>query len=208
MSSGDVELLDILYSVANDNEARLQVGDLATGKGVGQDVAFLSADGFLGLPNPPAAGAAGQAIVLTLGNDRFVIASLDGRYTAVLGTMAPGDRAIVSNCDARLKLSQAGNSIALSSTNMTVALDGAGGTVTASNGSTELQLTSTSASMSVAGGGSVTVDAAATVLRFGGVIMTLSAAGIAFVVPAVVGLPPGPVPVPGFTINGVPVTVP
>jgi hypothetical protein len=200
MSSGDVELLDILYSVANDNEARLQVGDLATGKGVGQDVAFLSADGFLGLPNPPAAGAAGQAIVLTLGNDRFVIASLDGRFSAVLGTMAPGDRAIVSNCDARLKLSQAGNSIALSSTNMTVALDGAGGTVTASVGSTQVQLTTTSASMSLAGGGSVTVGAAAVTLAVGGTTLVVDVTGVHITTAP---------PVPGaLVINGTPVTVP
>jgi hypothetical protein len=200
MSSGDIELLDILYSAVDDDQPQLKVGDAATGKGVGQNVSFLASDGFVSQPlAPDDTGAAAQGLVLTLGNDRFVIASIDGRYFGRAGSLSPGDRAIVSNCDACLLLSMAGNSVALQSTNMAVTLDGAGGHVTAQNGNTTMQLGATSGSMSVSGGGSATASATNVVLQFGPVTLTVDATGVTIASTA------GPTV---LRVNGFAVTVP
>jgi hypothetical protein len=179
MSSGDLELLDILYSAVDDGEPQLKVGDAATGKGVGQNVSFFASDGFVSQPIPPdSTGAAAQGLVATLGNDRFVVASIDGRYFGKAGSLSPGDRAIVSNCDACLLLSMSGNLIALKSTSMAVTLDGAGGNITATNGSTTMQIGASSGSMGVSGGGSVSVSSTNAVLQLGAISLTVDATGV------------------------------
>jgi hypothetical protein len=133
MGAGDLELLDLTYVVSSDDEPRLKVGDLATGDGVGQDCAYLCTDGFISFPNPPDSTGAAQGIAWTPGNDRFIIACQDGRYNGKAGTVAPGDRAIVSKSDAALKLTQASNKIQLLALaqGLAVTVDATGNSVSA-----------------------------------------------------------------------------
>jgi hypothetical protein len=203
MGAGDLELLDILITDDDDDVPRLKVGDQFSGKGVGQDCAFLSPDGFIGLPNAPdGTGACAQALTLTMGNDRFVIASMDGRYAAKTGNLSPGDRAIVSNCDASLQLSQADNKIQLlaESQSMEVTLDASAQTVTAKVGSNEITVGTSSASMSVSGGGSVSCDATSITLTLG--LLQLTMIGTTLNIATTSG-PPAI-----LQVNGVPVAVP
>lgn len=133
MGAGDLEVLDLFTASDSDDEPRLQVGDVTSGKGVGTDCAYLANDGFISQPNPPdGTGAAASAVVWTPGNDRFVIAAMDGRSNAKAGMLAAGDRAIVSNCDAAFKLTQAANTVQLLALlqSMEITLDASAGKLT------------------------------------------------------------------------------
>jgi hypothetical protein len=143
MGAGDLELLDVSYTADSDDEARLKIGDNASNAGVGTDCAYLATDGFVSMPNPPDGNGSATCIAWTPGNDRFVLAAMDGRYNDKAGSLNPGDRAIVSNCAAYLKLSQSGNSISLASTNTGVSCDGTGGKVTLYAGTLSVTLDGT-----------------------------------------------------------------
>lgn len=129
MGAGDLELLDLIYDDDGSSDLpRLKVGDQASNAGVGQDCVYLATDGFISQPiGPDGNGACASAIVWTPGNDRLVISAADARYNSKAGSLAAGDRAVVSNCDAFLKLTQAANKIQLAATpeSMEITLDAA-----------------------------------------------------------------------------------
>lgn len=195
----DFEPLDITHVSTDDDEPRVKVGDQRTGEGVGQDCAMLTSVGFVGIPEgPDADGATGQALVMTLGNDRFVLGVLDGRFNGKAGALSPGDRAIVSNCDAAVILSKSGNSITVKSTNCSVVVDGQAGTITLTVGDTFLTLDDDSIVGAVAGGGSLELTGVGAALSFGATTFAVNAAGA-----NLTSTPPAT-----LKVNGVPVTVP
>ena len=216
MGAGDLEPLDLLYTDASDDdEPRLKVGDQASGAGVGQDCAYLATDGFVSLPNPPDAnGGCATGVCWTPGNDRIVIAASDSRYNGKAGTLAAGDRAIVSNCDAFFRLSQAGNSITLGSAGMSVELDGVAGKITASTALGGFQVGPSGVGASWTPGGnivaSMNLTSAYASIAFGGpagvcsIVLKADGSIAVLTVPGS-GTPSSPS---GVTINGVPLVVP
>lgn len=210
----DFEPLDIVFTDASeDDEPRLKIGDAASGAGVGQDCQYLATDGFVSMPNPPDSNGAATGLSCTIGNDRVVIACMDGRYNGKAGTLAPGDRAIVTNADACLKLWRGSNKIQLlaSAQGMEVTLDANAREVKATAGPTTMDLTQTTATMAFQSG-PVTAQAFANatgiVLSFVGpgvfasLAVTSAGALIINTVPGAGGSPSG------VTINGVPLVVP
>jgi len=199
----DIDIADLTLTVTESGEIRVNVGDKATGKGFGAAVPLFGADGFVGAPNADDDAGCAQAIQLTQGNLRLAFAPRDNRYSDKAGALQPGDRAIVSDCDARLKLSQSGNSIALFSTNMGLALDGAGGNINLSNGPTAVTVGSTGFTISWSGSGvslAVNITGLGIALSYtvGPVTssITLGAGTVAIVAPN------------GVTVNGIPLAVP
>jgi hypothetical protein len=212
MSGDDFELLDALYGVGDDGEARLQVGDATSGTGVGQDCMFLSTDGFIGLPNPPDALGNGQVVAWTPGNDRLVVASLDGRYSGKAGTLVPGDRAIVSNCDSYFLLKQATDTITLASTGISLELNGPAGKITASTALGNVVLGPNSVGAAWVPGGGLNV--ALNLDSSGASLSCFSSAGLASIVlgsdgsVVIIAVPGAGGSPSGVKVNGVALIVP
>jgi hypothetical protein len=215
MGAGDLEVLDILVTTDSDGEPRLKVGDYASGQGVGQDCIFLAATGFVSQPNPPdGSGNCGTAIAWTPGDDRLVIAAIDNRYIAKAGGLSLGDCAIVSNCDAYLKLTQAGNTITLGALaqGLTLSVNAAAQSVgmATSKGALQIGPTGIGANWLPGGGINVAFNMTSTLaeLSFAG------PAGLAAIVLGVDGsvkitaLPGAGGGPQGVTINGQPLVVP
>ena len=164
--SGDILTADILATEATDGEVRAQLGDAALGKGFAQEVAIYGVDGFVGRPNPPdAEGNAAQALYLQDGDDTQIIGTRDNRWADKVGTIEPGDRAIISSGEARFLLKNERDAIVLytaDSTGKGLLLD-MGGTEKeikiVNAGKTFITMTQSSIVMGVDGGGSLTIDA-------------------------------------------------
>ncbi len=213
MGAGDLEPLDLLYTAQGDDEPRLKVGDQASGAGVGQDCAYLATDGFISLPNgPDGTGACATGICWTPGQDRIVIAASDGRYNDKAGTLAAGDRAIVSNCGAYFKLSCAGNAVGLFGPTAGCQVNGGTNTVslyTALGGLT-INGSGVGAAWEPGGGVNVTMN-----LTSAGLVLAVSSpAGLCSITLgvngalALVAVPGAGGSPSGVTVNGVPLTVP
>lgn len=182
-----IEIADVMLSAIVDGEVRVNIGDKVDGKGFGASIGYWGVDGFPSRPNPTSAAGAAQAVYLTQGNQRRVIASRDNRFVGPFGDLGEGDRAIVSDCDAGLHLDQSANTIAL-----------------ASDGGARIEAGPSSVTLTF-GGCTVTMSDAALTLAFasaaGGPVLSsivLSATGVAIVTP---------VP-PTVTVNGIALTVP
>lgn len=107
---------DVTLSTLDEEtkEVRLNLGDARANTGIAANVGYWGLDGFISRPNDsgnsgPEDGAC-QALYLQDGNNKKVIATRDNRFTEFVAELAPGDRAIVSNCQARffLKKERAG----------------------------------------------------------------------------------------------------
>jgi hypothetical protein len=176
----ELDIVDVTFSAGTSGEARINLGDIATGRGYAASVTvWSSGDGFVGLPNAPTAGGqAAQALMLTHGNQRLALAIRDTRWDGQAGTLAPGDRRILSDCDAALLLRQAANSIELLSTDVGVLVDGEAGAVTVSKGDNTITVDETGARIAVGTGCSISATAAGIVLAFGATTLTVNAAGV------------------------------
>lgn len=198
-----LELCDLIATRTENGEVRVRVGNQASGEGWGSDVSvWSSGDGFLSSPAPPDAnGNVALGVLLTIGNAKVVIASRDTRYQSKGGTLAAGDRAIVSNCDAALFLSQSSNTITIKSTGVSVEVNGTTGEVKIANDSSIVTVNATTAkierSQSV-----VEVSDARAIMRFGTFIPGVSPA--IYVDATGVHFQGGVAP----TFNGVPMMVP
>lgn len=93
----------VLDSTADAGEVRVQLGDpTAEDKGVGASAPVWGVDGFISRPNPPSEdGQSAIALWVYYGQQKYVIGSKDNRFAGAVGTMDPGDRAIVTDADAR-----------------------------------------------------------------------------------------------------------
>jgi hypothetical protein len=121
---------DILLSSTEGGDPRINIGEKTDGEGFGADTAtWANGDGFLSVPNPPSSAGCAQAVVLPEGNTQRAVATRDNRFSAAAGDLAPGDRAIVSDSAAYVKLTRADNKVEIVSEDMSISVYGAGGTI-------------------------------------------------------------------------------
>ena len=166
MADGRVIKYDVLaVSRGAGGEVRLKLGDSQTDEGARADAAWWGSDGFVSMPNEPDDRGACQALYVTEGNNSRCVATKDNRITGEYAQMVAGDRAIVSDCDAKLLLKKDANSITLATANddglvlcqvsptaITFMMPGSPGTM--------FQMTPSRIVLMVNGGGSLIIDAA------------------------------------------------
>ena len=157
---------DILATEATDGEVRAQLGDATLGKGFVQEAAIYGVDGFVGRPNPPdVEGNAAQALYLQDGDDTQILGTRDNRWADKVGTMEPGDRAIITDGEARVFVKQSRDAVVLYSVNqpedksMLLDIGGLEGEIKIVNGGAFITMTNDSIVLAVNGGGSLTIDA-------------------------------------------------
>lgn len=95
---------DITTTTVTDGEVRANIGESTDGTGVASDAIIYGIDGFVSRPSDADARGAAQCVYLNDGNSRRIIAANDNRFADKVGELKPGDRAIVSDCDARIFL--------------------------------------------------------------------------------------------------------
>ncbi len=92
---------DVVLSTAENGQVRVNLGDVDRKTGYGVSTPVWGPDGYLARPNDPENGAC-QALYLTDGQNRRAVAFCDNRFAAQAGTLAPGDRMIVTNAACRM----------------------------------------------------------------------------------------------------------
>lgn len=144
---------------------RVNLGDAGTNAGLYASAGWWGVDGFVSRPNDPSGGQACQAVFYQDGNERRVIASRDNRFANNVGALQPGDRAIVSDCDARFFLKKENNELTLYTVNeddddssMIVDLNGKNGAITIVNSDCFINITKDEITLGVNGGGSLIID--------------------------------------------------
>jgi len=161
----DASVADVLLSSVSSGEVRVNLGDLSDGTGFGAECSLWGVDGFVSCPNDPDDAGCAQAIYLSSGNSKRAICSRDVRFASKAGALKPGDRAILSDCDARLFLKKANNGITLYTVNetdgdkaMIVDLAGAKGKITILNSGAQIAIEKDKITLGVSGGGAIVID--------------------------------------------------
>ena len=156
---------DVLASEAEDGEIRCNLGDSVTGIGISAATTTWGVDGFISRPNDPNDDGAARAIYVQDGHQKRIIAMADRRYDEKVGSLEPGDRAIVSNSEARLFLKRLRDAITLYTANdtdsgsaMMVALDGKDGQMLLTVSGTFIKITKDEIVLGVNGGASITLS--------------------------------------------------
>jgi hypothetical protein len=161
-----LEVVDVTLAESEDGQPRVNVGDTQSGVGTGASIPLWgSGDGFVGVPNAPDGDGSAQAVVLVEGHSQRVIAIRDNRFVQQAGTLAEGDRAIVTDSEAALFLDKSGDSIELRSVGgvgtLRVLVDGVNNRIRLSVGAVTLTVDATG------------VDVTGGVLKVGGVTLTV-----------------------------------
>jgi len=144
-------IADILRADTENGAPVVNIGEQTTGLGFGADTSVWgNGDGFVSVPNNPSDAGAAQAIVTQDGHVKRATQTRDARWVAKAGTLEPGDRAIVTDSEAWIRLTRATDKIEIVSGDMKVTLDGASGNITINNGGTSM-ITMTSAGLVVVG---------------------------------------------------------
>lgn len=151
---------DILTSALDDSgEVRLNLGDALTGEGISNDSSYWGIDGFVSRPNDATSTGAAQALYMVDGHQKRVLASRDNRWITGYGQLAAGDRAIVSDCEAKFLLKKDRSAVTLYTTNeqddnnsMMVDVDGKNGIITIINAGSVLRMTKDEIVLAVSGG--------------------------------------------------------
>jgi len=167
MSSGFVDqrtdIADILSSTASNGEIRVNLGDSRDSTGFWPDAPMWGLDGFYSRPNDPDADGAAQAFFINDANENRVLASRDNRFADKVGSMDPGDRAIVTSGDARIFIKQVRDAITLYTVsqpdddNMLFDMSGKDGVIKITCGAAWIEMNSDSITLS-AGGSSIAID--------------------------------------------------
>jgi hypothetical protein len=189
-------IADVLLSeVTAEGEVRVNLGDVVTGDGFGAFTATWGADGFVARPLDPVGGEAARALFIYDGQSKRILGMRDARYAAKVGSLQPGDRAIVSDCEARFFLKRATNALTLYTTNdtddgnaMMVHLDGAAGEVQVRCSDVFALFKKGEITLAVNGGGSIIIDANG--VQIGGQKFSANAATVTLGLLA--GAPPPP----------------
>lgn len=105
---------DVLLSEVDDaDEARLNLGDLQSGTGFGQNTAMWMSEGYLARPNDPSDGGCAQALFIQEGDTKRAVGFRDPRFAKFAGNLAEGDRAIVTDGAPRIVVKKATGAVAL-----------------------------------------------------------------------------------------------
>ncbi len=139
---------NVLLSTSDGGKVRCNLGINVDSEGVGSDAAcWANGDGFISVPNPPDDAGKCQAIWLHEGDQKRVLALRDYRYTEKGGSLQEGDRAIVSNCEARFLLKREINGLTLYTVNetdddstMMLDLNGSTGEILIVNGKSSISI--------------------------------------------------------------------
>ncbi len=195
-----ISVADILASSVEDGEVRVNLGYAATGKGIGAEQAYWGLDGFFSRPNDPKpdGSEAAMALYIVDGEDKRVVASRDNRFADKVGDMQPGDRAIVTDADARVLIKKNGNSVTLytvsepDNTDIQVHLDGASGFLEGRCGGSWIKLTNDKVTIGAAGGKCIITVSAKGVQIDGENFICATAGGMLGVIAPMVPPPPAP----------------
>lgn len=157
---------DVLGSDAETGEIRCKLGDSATAEGYSTGAAIYGPDGFIGRPNPPSVdGGACQALYVQDGDDHKIVGTRDNRWVDKVGTMDPGDRAIVTDAEARVFVRQGRSAVVLYTLNvpadksMMIDLGGIEGQLTVMNGGAIMTMKDDEIVLAVNGGGAIRISA-------------------------------------------------
>jgi len=148
---------DVLEVTADNGEIRVKIGNAAEGLGYAAGIPLYGPDGFIGMPNAPEQnGDACQVCYVVDGDGKIGIGTRDNRQTDKVGSLEPGDRAIVTKGDARILVKQATDSIFVMTTaastgkTMIWEMNGESGVIQWFNGNA--YITMTAEGVTIAGG--------------------------------------------------------
>lgn len=156
---------DVLDSTAEGGEIRVKLGYSISGAGLADNCSWWGPDGFISRPNPPSDEGAPMAFWLQGANRRYVIASRDNRFAEQVGELDPGDRAIVTDGEARVLVKKERDAVVLltknASTGYSMMLDmsGTDGEIKIVNGKSFFRIEKDRISMGVSGGCTLTLGA-------------------------------------------------
>jgi len=161
------DVADILQSASENGYITVTLGDSRDDVGFSAEAPMWGMDGFISRPNDPSPDGAAQAFFINDGNQSRVVASRDNRFNDKVGTMEPGDRAIVTDGEARIFIKQKTDSIALYTASqpddgqaMMLTLSGEDGEITLSCAGSFLKMRNDKITIGVAGGKTIlTLDA-------------------------------------------------
>lgn len=129
----DFIIADIVRPDTENGAPVANIGEDTTGEGFGADVSVWgNGDGFVSVPNPPSDAGVAQAVVMQDGHAKRATQTRDQRWVTKAGELAPGDRAIVSDSDAWIRLTKANDKIEIVSGDMSVTMEA--GVITIKNG--------------------------------------------------------------------------
>jgi len=158
---------DIITTDATGGEVRAQIGDAAKNVGYAQEVAIYGPDGFIGRPNDASGPDAARALYVQDGDENFIIGTRDNRFADKVGTMEPGDRAIVTDGEARVMIKQVRDAVVLYTVNqpedksMLIDLGGMEGEIKIINGGAVMTMTNDMITLATnSGGGTITIGPA------------------------------------------------
>lgn len=164
---------DVLNSTADGGELRVDLGDIRDGVGLAAEVVLWGTDGFVSRPNDPddSAKECARALYFVDGDERIVIGTVDARYASKVGTLEPGDRAIVGKGEQRLLVKEGNESVTMYSVNqstnssMLVSVSGEDGTITLVNGGAIFTIEDDKIIMAINGGGYLEVNKSGVAIR-------------------------------------------
>ncbi len=159
-------VLDVLLSTVTSGEVRLKIGNKATNEGYGDGVAAWGTDGFIARPNAPDSRGACQVLALQDGNNYRCIGARHNRIADKVGTLAEGDRAIVTDAECRVLVKKATEAVTLytasqdDGASIMVTVSGEGpGTIQLIHGGGAYVEVNKDKIVASAGGSSITIDA-------------------------------------------------
>lgn len=161
-----IDVLNVVGSTADNGEVRVDLGDLASDEGISKDSPMWGLDGFVSRPNDPNFTTKEGALAFYIqdADEKFVISVKDNRFSDKVGTLSEGDRAIISNCEARVFLKKERSAITLYTVDenenfsMMIDLSGVDGLITYINGQTYIQQHTDKIVLGVNGGGMILID--------------------------------------------------
>jgi hypothetical protein len=160
-----LQTADILNVSVDEGEVGYDLGDVRDAAGIAQEAVSWGIDGFISMPNLPTGNEeSARAMYLVDGDDKIVIATKDSRNSDKVGTLEPGDRAIISAGAQRFLMKQGNESISLYTENqatgssMMVSLSGADGVATLVNGGSIVTMEDEKIVLAVNGGGYLEIN--------------------------------------------------
>lgn len=160
-----IDVGDIVAVTITNGEVRLVIGDAARKLGRVPN-AGLFQSGFISVPNVASEdGEAAQAVYQKDGDEFYCVGFKDNRFRELVGSLQPGDCAVVSNCTSRFLLKREPDTISLYAENekadgeaMIISHDAKEGVTLIQNGGAFVQLLKDEIVLAVNGGGSIRVS--------------------------------------------------
>jgi hypothetical protein len=165
-----LDFADVLSSKAEDGKVFCTIGDVRNAFGMAGDCPMTSSDGFISRPNDPDDRGCAQALYWhDSGNEKYLIGVVDHRFADKVGTLGPGDRAIITDGEARVFVHKATDSVEIvtadkkTGNTMLVSVDGSTGNISIVGPQTSIDMGVDDTgggyiALRVAGGAALTLD--------------------------------------------------